>query len=229
MTDLLLLHGAIGAADQLAALDEALSASYRTHRFSFSGHGGKSASGEGFSIPLFAQEAINYLDEQGIQQVAIFGYSMGGYVAAYLAVHHPERVQKIVTLATKWDWSPEIALKETGMLDPEKIQVKLPDFASTLAKRHAPVDWKENLKQTAAMMLALGTTPALAAAEFPKITCPMLLCMGDRDKMVSLEESLRIYRMLPNAAFSVLPYTPHPIEQVNTERLLPVLSAFLSQ
>lgn len=229
MTHLLLLHGAIGAADQLAPLDEALSASYHTHRFSFSGHGGKPASDNGFSIPLFAQEVINYLDEQGIQQVAIFGYSMGGYVAAYLAVHHPERVQKIVTLATKWDWSPEIALKETGMLDPEKIQAKLPDFANTLAKRHAPVDWKENLQQTAKMMLSLGTKPALVAAEFPKITCPILLCIGDRDKMVSLEESLKLYRMLPNAAFSVLPFTPHPIEQVDTERLLPVLTAFLSQ
>lgn len=228
MENLLLLHGAIGADDQLATVDEALSSSYRIHRLSFSGHGGKAFPEEAFSIPLFAKEVLHYVEEQQIEQVSIFGYSMGGYVAAYLAAQHPNRIKKIVTLATKWDWSPEIAQKEIGMLDPEKIQAKLPAFADALAKRHAPLDWKENLQRTAAMMIALGNAPALTLEKFQQITCPILICVGDRDKMVSIEESLRLYRTLPNAALSVIPYTPHPVEQANTARLISILTDFLA-
>ena len=96
MQQLLLLHGAIGAKDQLEKLIPFFDDQYSIHTLNFSGHGGDPIPSADFSIPLFAGEVINYLDKQGIASVNIFGYSMGGYVAMYLAKYHPQRIDKII-------------------------------------------------------------------------------------------------------------------------------------
>ncbi|MEO8768662.1 MAG: alpha/beta fold hydrolase [Ferruginibacter sp.] len=81
MKHLLLLHGAIGAKDQLDELANSLRSKYHVHTIDFNGHGGSPATDESFSIESFAHDVIKYLQENKINQVAIFGYSMGGYVA----------------------------------------------------------------------------------------------------------------------------------------------------
>src|SRR6185312_9159050 len=107
-----------------------------------------------------------------------------------------------------------IASREIQMLNPEKIAQKLPAFAEALQQRHAPNDWKVLLEKTAAMMLALGADNTLKTADYAGIATPALILLGDRDKMVSLEETVAVYKALPNARMSMLPATQHPIEQI---------------
>nr|MDQ3018147.1 alpha/beta hydrolase [Bacteroidota bacterium] len=54
--DIVLLHGALGAADQFAELITVLSKAYNVLAFDFSGHG-NTAMRLPFSISLFAEEA----------------------------------------------------------------------------------------------------------------------------------------------------------------------------
>lgn len=60
----------------------------------------------------------------------------------YLAEHHPQRIKKIITLATKFNWDETIAAQKIKMLNADKIEEKLPRFAAGLQKRHAPNNWK---------------------------------------------------------------------------------------
>jgi esterase len=46
--------------------------------------------------------------------------------------------------------------------------------------------------------------------------------------MVSLEETIAVYRVIPGAGLSVLPETPHPIEQMNMPLLAGEVRSFLS-
>ena len=94
MQAILLLHGAIGAADQLSRLKEELADSFSVLCLNFSGHGGSAFADEEFSIHLFASEVITFLDKKKIDSTHIFGYSMGGYVAMYLAKNHPQKIKK---------------------------------------------------------------------------------------------------------------------------------------
>lgn len=106
-------------------LAEELKKEFTVHTLNFSGHGGKSTT-DAFSIPLFAQEVLRYLDEQQLSSVAIFGFSMGGYVALYLASQHPERISYVFSLGTKFSWTPEISVREVRMLDVAGIKEKVP-------------------------------------------------------------------------------------------------------
>lgn len=226
-TPLLLLHGAIGSSAQLLPLKTLLEKDHPVHVFDFPGHGGKAFPAEPFSIRLFAESVLAWMDEQRFSRVDIFGYSMGGYVALYIARHHPGRVGKIVTLATKFAWDEITAQKEVKMLDPGKIAEKVPKFAEALQTRHAPLDWKEVLGKTAAMMLELGRQPELSPEDFAAIHTPVLLSAGDRDTMVSKEETEAVRQMIPGSQFELLPDTPHPIEQTDITRIQELISRLI--
>lgn len=225
MEHLLLLHGAIGAEDQLNPLKQLLKDQYIVHSFSFNGHGGTSFSGDAFSIAGFAEEIGSFLSTHNIARAYIFGYSMGGYAALYFAAQHPQKVAGVVTLATKFHWDETTAAKEITMLNPVKIEEKIPAFAQALAARHS--DWKLLLNQTANMMLEMGKKNPLVLTDHSTIDTPVLLMLGDRDKMVSLEETVAVYKTLPHAALCVLPDTDHPIEKVDAKRIASEIGLFI--
>ncbi len=225
MQDIILLHGAIGAEDQLLPLAEVLThKKFKVHHFSFSGHGGQPFAPH-FGIEQFAAELYQYILERNMQQVNIFGYSMGAYVALYLESQKPNLIGKIATLATKFDWTPEGAVKEAAMLNPETIQQKVPNFAQALQQRHGE-QWVELLNKTAAMMLELGKEPLLTADLLKTIESPVLLGLGDKDTMVSLDETRKVYAALPKTNMYMLPNTKHPIEGVKVELLAAILADY---
>lgn len=227
MEPLILLHGALGSRTQLDALAEQLAQHYEVHALNFPGHGGTPLA-EAFSIPYFARHVQQYCTDKALARVSIFGYSMGGYVALHLARQQPALVSRVITLATKFHWDEATAAKEVQMLQPDTIQQKVPQFARVLEERHQPADWKEVLRQTAHMLEGLGRQNALAPEDFKAITCPCLLMLGDRDKMVTLEETVAVYRQLPHGQLAVLPNTPHPLEGVATNRLAGMILQGLS-
>jgi len=228
MQPVLILHGAIGAKEQLQPLATALEATCATHLLNFSGHGGSSVEKE-FFIATFADEVSGWITKNGIEKINIIGYSMGGYVALYLALRHPEFVDKIVTLGTKLLWTGEIAAKEVTMLNPEVIETKVPKFAAQLAQRHGAAVWKTVLNKTAHMLLRMGKEPPLKPEDFSLIQNDVLLLLGDRDKMVTLEETVQVYKQLPKAQLAVLPNTPHPIETVDEKLVAFLVNRFFNR
>jgi pimeloyl-ACP methyl ester carboxylesterase len=119
----------------------------------FEGHGGL-ASDENFSIRLFTKNTQHFIEQNKLENINIFGYSMGEYVALNTAVQYPQLINKIVTLGTKFDWNPMSSANEVKMLNPSKIKGKIPHFAEKLKAEHAPLDWEIVIKKTAKMMLA---------------------------------------------------------------------------
>jgi len=214
MQKIILLHGAIGSEEQLIPLKNELSDVFEVYTFNFSGHGGRSFEDD-FSIVQFSKDLLVFLNDNKIEKTHIFGYSMGGFVALYSALVFPERIQKIITLGTKFEWSPEIAQREMGMLNPDKIQEKIPKFAEALQKRHQPNDWKEVLEKTAKMMFDLGQNNLLKAVDFSRINNSIKLMLGENDEMVSLSETKWVHENLPQSELKIIPNTFHPIEKVD--------------
>ncbi|RZJ29760.1 MAG: alpha/beta hydrolase, partial [Flavobacterium sp.] len=194
------------------------------HLHDFPGHG------LGEKKPFTMDDLVSSLKEEisnlGSGPVNIFGYSMGGFVALYLCRNNPERIGKIFTFATKFEWTPDIAWRETKMLDAEKIEEKIPAFAKQLELRHAPSDWKSVLQKTADMMIGLGNSNPLQLADFASIVHQVRISIGDKDTMVSLDETVAVYRELKNASLLVMPDTQHPIERVDADRLSSEIKEF---
>jgi pimeloyl-ACP methyl ester carboxylesterase len=222
---LLLLHGAIGSSEQLKPLAGKLKSDYDILLHDFAGHGGRDLPPD-FSIEVFANDVLHWMNENSINNIDVFGYSMGGYVALYIAKHFPGKINRIFTLATKFDWTPEGAAKETNMLDADKIEQKLPDFADALKKRHYPHDWKKVLGLTSSMLIKMGQSPTLNTEDFESIENEVLLSVGEYDKMVTIAETENVARIIPKGKSLILPDTKHPIEVIDLNILANQISAF---
>jgi pimeloyl-ACP methyl ester carboxylesterase len=210
---LLLLHGALGSSAKFQKLIELLP-DFEVLTLNFSGHAGSKIPDQPFSFRLFGDDVISFLNVKQIDRVNIFGYSMGGYAALWLARHFPGRVGKIVTLATKMDWNEQSAQREAAMLNPDKMEEKIPAFVKMLAEVHGPGNWKELVKKTAGMMIDLGIEH-LTEEDFKLINHQVLICVGEKDTMVSIAESKEVASLMKNGKFQVLPDTIHPFEKVN--------------
>lgn len=163
------------------------------------------------------------MDEKNIESIDVFGYSMGGYVALYLAKNYSNRIGKIITFGTKFNWSPEIALIETKMLNADKI----PAFADVLLKRHNPIDWRLVLSKTSQMMLEMGDNNPLKLKDYQNIKHQVKIGLAIDDEMVSKEETMDVYNALPHSTFYSLPNSKHPIEKVEIKTLTEEIVSFL--
>jgi pimeloyl-ACP methyl ester carboxylesterase len=223
--DLILLHGALGSQQDLEALTASLDSRFQVHTFNFHGHGG-TAPVELFTMELFVQNLLWHLDSNHISQAALFGYSMGGYVALNFAHQFPERVSKIMTLGTKLIWTPEIAAQEVKQLDPEKIEEKVPKFAAALAGQHGDANWKSVVTYTAAMMSELGDHPPLSEQQFREIQIPVQLVRASEDALATQAETDTVAAWIPGAQTSVVADAKHPLHTVDTAVLAKQISTW---
>lgn len=209
----MLLHGALGSSDQMKPLAELLDREVVVP--DLLGHGLLAGNNDAYSIEGFAECLLENLSEP----VNIFGYSMGGYVALYLAAKYPEKVLSVTTLATKFDWTPEGAQQEVRMLNPEKVMKKVPGFAKLLESRHGEY-WPSVMKRTADLMLNLGDTPVLSKEILRSVKCPVQLLRGSEDNMVSRNETLWAKEVIANACYTELIGQPHPFEKMDMTNLV---------
>jgi len=213
MQHLLLLHGALGSKEQFSELGKMLSDKFTVHTLSFSGHGSIPSHHHAFTIQNFAHEILDWMNKNYFETIDIFGYSMGGYVALWLARFYPERVGRIFTLGTKLKWNKDEAEKEIKMLNPEKIIEKVPAFAQALANIHGEHEWKSVMSKTALLMNDLAHTH-LTEQDFIKIQSKVLLGRGAEDNMVSFDETDYVSKLIPYAEFKTYENVTHPIQQV---------------
>ena len=211
-----MVHGALGSAGQLAPLRQAFGTRPVTI-LELDGHGETPAAGDRYDLTRFADQIERAVTEPTL----VVGYSLGGYAALLLASRGTPNLAGVVTLGTKLAWTPELAAREVGRLDPVTIRAKVPRFAHDLEVRHRGAGgWEAVLAKTARMMTELGVRPIVDDALLASIDLPVRLMVGDRDGLVSIDETTAAYRKLRHGQLAVLPNTPHPIEQVRAGDVL---------
>jgi pimeloyl-ACP methyl ester carboxylesterase len=220
------VHGALGDVRQLAPLAERIGDTIRVATIELPGHG-TTAADSPLRIEAFAQAVLRDMDRLGIAQSDFFGYSMGGYVALYLAAMAPDRVARVATLATKLAWTPEVASRESAMLDAATIRAKVPKFAAALEARHTGLGWETLLLRTSEMMHELGRQPVVSGELLGRIAQPVRIAVGDRDATVTIDECVVAVRQLANGELEVHPRTPHAFEKAPVDRIARSLQEFL--
>lgn len=218
MANIILLHGAIGCSKQLQAIEQELSKqNHGVLNLNFPGHGSEDLCEEDFSIEFFEQYVNQFLMKiEG--PVYIFGYSLGGYVAMRLALQHPKKIKGIMTFGTILNWTSEQADKQIAQINPEKLKAKVPAFVQYLEKLHG-AKWESVLYNTHKLLRRLGDNALLNNESYSQLEIPVIVSVGDRDVIVSIDETLNAYRHLKQGTLIVYPDTAHPIEKADHKRI----------
>ncbi len=217
---ILLLHGALGSADQLSPLADLLVSDFEVVNRTFLGHGGSEIPSGGFRMDRLVADLEEWMVNHLSHPVITFGFSMGGYAAMVLAIRRPELFTRIITLGTKWDWTPDSAAHEARMLDTNAIAEKAPALVELITRRHAPRDWKHIVHATIPLLTSLGEDPLINSAQLHALNLPVDILWGSADRMVSKEESERTAHSMPKGKFHVLEGVKHPFELVDPRILL---------
>jgi 3-oxoadipate enol-lactonase len=90
--------------DELAV---SLAPTFTVLRYDTRGHGGSSAPAGDYSFDQFVGDVLGLLDALGIARTHFVGLSMGGMIAQHLALHAPQRVDKLVIASSTSRIPPE--------------------------------------------------------------------------------------------------------------------------
>ena len=202
---LLLLHGGCGSISELWL-------SYFSHRFRViapeqMGHGRTAdLMGRPFHYHDMAEDTVELMRQLGIDSAVIIGYSDGGIIGLDIAIHHPERVSKLVVTGsnTRVDGYTPDNLEWLRTFDPSETPV-----AEDYARRspHGATHWPKLRERLRHMWLV---EPDFSQADVRRINAPTLIIIGD-DDIVTPEHAVEMFRTIPDAQLCVIPRARHGV------------------
>lgn len=95
---LVLLHGTGGHVEAFARNVAALAQRYRVVVLDMIGHGCTDAPDIDYTVDTLIDHVRDTLDVLGLARVNIGGVSLGGMISLWLAIRHPERVLRVITI-----------------------------------------------------------------------------------------------------------------------------------
>jgi pimeloyl-ACP methyl ester carboxylesterase len=97
---LVLLHGTGGDSfSNWGTLTPALAQQFTVISIDYAGSGATECDADEFTLAHLSAQIIAVLDDAGIAQTSITGFSLGAVIAAHVAATHPARIQRLVMLA----------------------------------------------------------------------------------------------------------------------------------
>jgi pyruvate dehydrogenase E2 component (dihydrolipoamide acetyltransferase) len=96
----ILIHGFGGDLDAWMFNHEGLAERHSVYALDLPGHGSSSKKVGDGSLATFAKAVKGFMDAMGVTRAHLVGHSMGGAVAATIALNHPERFLSLVLIAS---------------------------------------------------------------------------------------------------------------------------------
>jgi 3-oxoadipate enol-lactonase / 4-carboxymuconolactone decarboxylase len=183
-----------------------------TLRFDKMGHGLSEVSDRNYKIADYAEDIIGLLDALNIDKVVLTGLSIGGVIAQYMAINHPERIEKLVIsnsapkVGTFESWETRINKVKTGGVSSIANDILKVWFSKSFHANRQP-----ELAGYRAMLCNTNTEGYIKACwalqdndltdQVQSIKSATLLMAGSEDGSVSTEMVRETAKKIPGAEF----------------------------
>jgi pimeloyl-ACP methyl ester carboxylesterase len=181
------------------------------------------------TIQEMASDAVSFIGALGLEQVDLFGFSMGGMIAQVIAQQEPQLVRKLILAGTGpaggegIDKVTRITYLDTarGLLtrqDPKQFLffTRTPNgrragkaFLARLAERTSDRDTAISIGAFRAQLKAIHRWGQQQPADLASLHQPVLVMNGDSDKMVPTTNTVDLDRRLPNSQLVLYPDAGH--------------------
>lgn len=188
------------------------------------GHGWTDKPAIDYQIKDYADHILAVLKALGRTSAMFTGESLGGWVATYLAVHHPEVVEKLVlNTAGGWTAHPEVMarLKKLSLeaaSDPSwpRIRARLEflmcdkavvsdDMIETRRRIYAQPDYAEAAPRIMCLQeMEIRRPNMITEAQYRSIKAPTMVVWTSHDPTATPAEGQQISEMIPNSKFVVM-------------------------
>ena len=253
---LVFVHGLSGSWQNWLEQLPVLAADHRVVALDLPGFGHSPMPAEPISIAGYARLLDHLFDELQIDAAAVVGNSMGGFIAAELAIAFPQRVERLVLVSaagvSTYD-DPRVrramptlrllegaltagAVRVAGRADKLALRPRLRRAALRMVVAHP-----ERLPATLAAEQMRGAgTPGFMAAftsildydvreRLPEIACPTLIVWGDSDRLISVGDADVFAELVPNSRKVIFADTGHMSMLERPAAFNALLEDFLSE
>jgi non-heme chloroperoxidase len=228
-------------------------AGYRVVAYDRRGFGRSDKPASGYSYDDLADDLQRVIDQCGLQDVTLVGFSMGGgEVARYIARHGEARLRSVVLAAAVTPCLMHSANNPEGPLMPDKAEQTqqalaqdrsafFEQFTTNFFSAHGVLQVTASqrgdaiaLCQQSAPQAALACMEAFDTTDFradlQKVSVPTLVIHGDADAIVPIEGSgMRTHRAVPHSKFVRVSGGPHGLNVSHAQAFNDALLAFLAE
>ena len=171
---------------------------------------------EGYTIRQMAEDQAAAMKALGIGKASVLGVSQGGMIAQYLAIDHPEIVEKLVLAVTAPYANAVAKAAVSAWIEMAEKKDHMSLMIDTAEKMYSNAYLEKN--RNAFPVMAGFTKPASydrflrnahaillfdARDELSKIICPTLIIAGDSDNTVGNEAPYEFEKLIPDSKFFV--------------------------
>lgn len=248
---LLLLHGFTGQTENWASIVQALRETHRLIALDLPGHGRSDAPSDPspYAMPAVARDVKALLDHLDIVRAHLLGYSMGGRLALYLALHDPQRWHSLILESAspglptaregrarvQQDEALAAFIQEHGIEPFVRRWEALPLFASQqnlppavrMAHRAARLRNRPTGLANSLRGMGTGTQPSLWD-QLSALDMPVLLITGNLDqKFVNIARQM--VARLPRARLEIVPHAGHTVHLERPQDYSDIVARWLRQ
>jgi pimeloyl-ACP methyl ester carboxylesterase/tetratricopeptide (TPR) repeat protein len=237
-TPVIMLHGFTDSWYSFSTVTPLLDSKYRVYILDQRGHGESDRPVGGYAMQQFAADVVAFMDAMNLKQATLVGHSMGSFVAQHVAVEAPERVSKLVLVASatsvRNDAVAELQREINALSDvvPEKFarEFQLSTIYQPLSEEFLKNVVKESLKTPAHVwreVVAELLSPD-SSVQLKKIKAPTLILWGDKETICPRSEQDLLVSGLRNSTLKVYTDTGHALHWERPERFAKDLQAFIN-
>lgn len=182
------------------------------------GHGQSEAPGGVYEMPFLADDLVRLLDHLQINQAAVCGHSMGGYVALAFAAQYPQRLSVLGLIASRADADNE-EKKQSRFSMIEDVREKgsiivAESLAPKLSHDPAVVRRAFDLIERTSPQGLTGSLEGMARRPdrrdlLAKIDVPALIVAGEEDRIIPLDEAVEMASLLQQGELLTIPEAGH--------------------
>lgn len=236
---LILIHGAFSATGtSFGAVLPGLAETRRVISLEMQAHGHTADIDRPLSYEAMTADVVAAVAALGLDQVDVYGYSMGAAVALRLAVEHPEIVRKAVvqSIAYRLDGIQPGLMDGLGQMEPSMM------YGSMFHEEYVAIAPRPEEFDT---LFAKKTEMDKGIKDFTddqirSIKPPVLIVTGDSD-LPTLEHSVAMFRLLgggvfgdmppglPASQLAIIPGASHVGIATKSEVLVPMIRDFLDR
>jgi len=209
-------------------------AGYRVYTPDLPGHG--KSRGHGLQrISAYTEIIINWLNKLELPKVFLCGHSMGGAIALWIAVHHPDRVQGLILIGTGSTLPVNLTLIE-DMTNAKVYAAAVDNICRWSFSLHTDPRVVKNVNDQ-----MLKIRPSVLQGDFracdafnlsgqlDQVQAPALIVVGELDKMTPQRFSEELEGGIHDAELVVLPQTGHMVPLEKPQSTANLVRTFLKK
>ena len=234
---LVMVHGVASRAADAALLYPELMRHRRVYALDLLGYGNSDRPRDAsYTVAMQAEVVRGFMDALGIREADMLGVSLGGWIALKVAAEHPQRVKKLVLVSSAGLAFPT-TLRETAFspndLDELRASLALQTDQASRIPTFVLRDFLRRSKQKAWVvrrsMRAALRADDLLDRKLQRVTMPVLLVWGTRDRIVPFPVAAAMQREMPHARLVALKGCGHLAVIECRDKALPAIRDFLSR